>query len=303
MRRGLKRFLIHFFLPTFILLGGIYTYIKISSNNPNDAGHTLPTTAPLNNSAPSSEHQNDKITPPKRIIENGWELIWIDEFDEKGVNPQHWNFEDWASEKNKELQYYSPNNITIENNQLHIIAKNELYRGRRYTSGAMHTKDKFSFLYGKVEMRAKLPKGKGIFPAFWMLPNKDNTWLPEIDILEMIGQKPAEIWMVLHWLDEHQKLQNVSHTYIGEDFTKDFHTFGIEWTPQSITWLIDGKEQFKATKHIPNEPMYLYVNTAIGGVWPGSPDNTTVFPNTFAIDYIKVFKKTGGFEHDNINTH
>ncbi|WAA08561.1 glycoside hydrolase family 16 protein [Fervidibacillus albus] len=224
---------------------------------------------------------------------DGWKLIWHDEFEKPYVNRSNWNMENWASEKNNELQYYSPKNIVTEDGLLKIISRKENYGGREFTSGAMHTKDKFSFLYGKVEMRAKLPKGKGIFPAFWMMPNQDQTWLPEIDIMEMLGHKPEEIWMVLHWLNEDQKLTSVSSSYTGKDYSEDFHTFGIEWSEDQVVWLIDGVERFKTDIFVPKEEMYLYVNTAIGGNWPGSPNESTPFPQLFLIDYIRVFQKEG----------
>lgn len=244
----------------------------------------------------TSIKQGISVTPsPIIIIENGWELIWADDFNSTGLNVNNWSFEDWAATKNNELQYYSPNNVTVNDGRLQIIAKHENYRGRNYTSGAIHTKDKFYFLYGKVEMKAKLPAGQGIFPAFWMMPNKENTWLPEIDIVEMLGQNPTEVWMVYHRLGSNNALVSTSLKYTGENYTTNFHTFGIEWTPTAITWLLDGKEVFKTTEHIPHEPMYLYVNTAIGGNWPGNPNNTTPFPNYFEVDYIKVYKKYGGY--------
>ncbi|SEM94048.1 Glycosyl hydrolases family 16 [Mesobacillus persicus] len=230
-----------------------------------------------------------KVTTPE-----GWQLAWEDNFDGIGVDSNKWNIVDWAAEKNEELQYYSPNNVKVENGLLKLIAKKEQFGGRDYTSGAVHTKSKYSFLYGKVEMRAKLPTGQGMFPAFWMMTNKEDTWLPEIDILEMLGHKPKEIWMVLHWLDENQSLRSVSDNFIGPDFSESFHTFGIEWTPKSIVWFIDGEEKFRVQKNIPSEEMYLYLNTAVGGVWPGSPDQTTQFPTFYEIDYVRVYQKNGG---------
>lgn len=219
-------------------------------------------------------------------------MIWQDDFENNCLNPNNWNLEDWAAEKNNELQYYSPNNVKVENGLLKLISKKEKYKGRDYTSGALHTKGKFNFLYGKAEIRAKLPAGQGIFPAFWMMPDKDNTWLPEIDVLEMLGHKPNEIWMVTHWLDKSNTLKSDYDTFNGPDFSKDFHTFSIVWTPDSITWFIDGIERFRSSKNIPNEKMYLYLNTAIGGDWPGSPDDSTIFPVSYEIDYVRVFKST-----------
>ena len=233
-----------------------------------------------------------EITPPQ-IFHNGWKLIWADEFDDVAVTLEKWAFVDLVAQQNNELQYYSTNNVKIANGLLTLVAKEESSHGRNFTSGAVQTKNTFNFLYGKVEMKAKLPSGQGIFPAFWMMTNKENTWLPEIDILEMIGQKPDEIWMVLHGLDENNIKKTVSQSYMGENYSNTFHTFGLEWTPTKLTWLIDDEIRFETTDYIPHEEMYVYINTAIGGNWPGSPDHTTQFPTLFEIDYVRIFQKDG----------
>lgn len=219
-----------------------------------------------------------------------WKLVWQDEFDYNCLDPSKWNAENWAAEKNNELQYYTPDNLDLKSGVLQIISKKEKYRGRDYTSGAIHSQGKFDFLYGKAEIRAKLPAGQGIFPAFWMMANNQDDWLPEIDIMEMLGHRPDEIWMVSHWLDQNGNLKSVSDFYKGEDFSKAFHTFSVEWTPDSITWFIDGVERFSTTSSIPNEKMYLYLNTAVGGNWPGSPDEATTFPVHYEVDYVRVYK-------------
>jgi len=222
---------------------------------------------------------------------DGWELVWHDEFEDSYLDLTKWNIEDWAAQKNNELQYYSPNNVIVKNGFLRLISKAEKYQGKNYTSGAVHTKNKFDFLYGKAEMRAKLPAGQGMFPAFWMMTDKEHTWLPEIDIMEMLGHLPNEVWMVAHWLGEDGALKSESTSFRGPDFSSDFHTFSVEWTPDSLTWFIDGAERFKTNTYIPSEKMYLYLNTAVGGNWPGYPDHTTIFPTIFEIDYVRVFKQ------------
>lgn len=231
--------------------------------------------------------ETDNISNAKQ---DGWVLIWQDEFENNCLDSSKWSIEDWAAEKNNEQQYYSPNNVKVEDGVLKLISKIEQFKGKEFTSGAVHTQGKFNFLYGKADMRAKLPAGQGMFPAFWMMTDKENTWLPEIDILEMLGHQPDQVWMVSHWLGEDGKLKSVSDTFKGPDFSKDFHTFGIEWTPNSITWFIDDMERFTISRNIPSESMYLYLNTAVGGNWPGAPDQTTVFPVSFEIDYVRVFK-------------
>lgn len=226
-----------------------------------------------------------------QIHPGDWKLIWADEFDDVSATLEKWGIEDLVAEQNNELQFYSTNNVKITNGLLTLISKKESAFGKNFTSGAVHTKNTFNFLYGKVEMRAKLPSGQGIFPAFWMMTNKENTWLPEIDILEMLGHKPNEIWMVLHTLDENNVKKTMSQSYVGENYSNTFHIFSLEWTPTRLTWLIDGEIRYEINEHIPHKEMYLYINTAIGGNWPGSPDHTTQFPTLFEIDYVRVYEK------------
>lgn len=233
------------------------------------------------------------ISSPPKTLPNGWKLIWNDEFDDLRSTLKKWTFEDMVAEKNNELQYYSPTNVKTADGLLTLIAKDEKARGRNFTSGAVHTKNTFNFSYGKVEMKARLPSGQGMFPAFWMMTNKEDTWLPEINILEMLGQEPHGIWMVLHGLDENNQKKTVFQSYEGENYSASFHTFSLEWTPTQLTWLIDDEIKFETNEYIPNEEMYLYINTAIGGDWPGSPDDTTQFPTFYEIDYVRVYQKVG----------
>ncbi|MBU9711534.1 glycoside hydrolase family 16 protein [Bacillus tamaricis] len=225
---------------------------------------------------------------------DGWELIWQDEFEKEFLDEKKWNTEDWAAEKNKELQFYTSDNVLVDDGHLKLVSKNEDFNGRDYTSGAVHSKDKFYFKYGKVEMRAKLPIGQGIYPAFWMMPNVESTWLPQISIMEFLGHQTEEVWSVLHWLNEHSELKTVESKYSNTDFSQGFHIFGMEWDPNTIIWYIDGEEVFRTEAYIPDTEMYLYINTAIGGDWPGSPDKTTVFPQSFEVDYVRVYQKSGG---------
>ncbi|MGM7700273.1 glycoside hydrolase family 16 protein [Pseudalkalibacillus sp. Hm43] len=267
-------------------------YLDITSNN-----ETVFATDLVSKSSVSQNltPQHSRIQDPIYYDEanKDWELVWHDEFDQAQLHRGKWVKEDWVAEKNNELQYYSPENVQLKNGFLQLVSREENEKGRHFTSGAIHTRDRFSFLYGKVEMRAKLPYGKGIFPAFWMLPNRHDVWLPEIDIMEMLGDKPDETWMVLHWTDKEGKLATEYKSHLGPDYSKGFHTFGIEWTPSKIVWFIDGVERFQTDKYVPQEEMYLYVNTAVGGDWPGSPDDTTVFPQYFEVDYIRVYQQTG----------
>ncbi|GEN54487.1 glycosyl hydrolase family 16 [Halobacillus faecis] len=228
------------------------------------------------------------------MTSDGWSVIFHNEFIKKD-DLKNWVTEDWAAEKNNELQYYTPSNILLDDGFLIISSKKERFKGREYTSGALHTKGEFSFLYGRVEMRAKLPTGKGIFPAFWMMPDQDNVWLPEIDIMEHLGHESNKIWTVLHWENEEGELRSKASYHEGSDYSKDFHRYGVEWSTNEIKWMVDDEVIFAVHKRdgavIPDEPMYLYLNTAIGGNWPGSPREETEFPQQFLIDYVRVFQK------------
>ncbi len=216
------------------------------------------------------------------LIDNTEEPIFLGELSSSADIPPP-----YTPLTNKNLNTYW-DNISLSNGALNVITKRMNYNGRLYTSGAIETKDKFYFLYGKVEVRAKLPSGKGIFPAFWMLPQSESFW-PEIDIMEMLGDSPSEIWMVYHWMDSGIQ-EKVYTSHLGPNYSKDYHTFSIEWNPKEIVWFIDGIRRF-STNHSPDQPMFLYINTAVGGDWPGSPDQTTFLPQSLIVDYIRVYKK------------
>lgn len=280
-----------------ILLCSLVIILLLWYRNINVGNDSLPHKEDMKDHGETSQDKGSdesKMNSPYSLSTDNeeWVLVWEEHFNGSELNQEDWNIENWPSNKNNELQYYTPNNILVEDGLLKIVSKKERYGGREYTSGAIHSKDKFHFLYGKVEMRARLPAGQGVWPAFWMLPNKDQTWLPEIDIMEMLGHQPNKVWMTLHWLDLEKKQQKTHSVYKGPDYSSGFHTFGVEWTPHSITWLTDGKKRFKTNQYIPQEEMYLYLNTAIGGDWPGNPDDTTKFPVYYEVDYVKVYEKS-----------
>ncbi|MCA1065266.1 glycoside hydrolase family 16 protein [Rossellomorea sp. AcN35-11] len=222
--------------------------------------------------------------------EAGWSLVWHDEFEESGLEDR-WNLQDWPSDKNKELQYYSPDNLTVRDGNLVIESKKERFKGKNYTSGAITTEDLYEFTYGKVEIRAKIPKGKGIFPALWLVNSTNKNWLPEIDIMENIGQNPNEIYYVVHWNDQQGNKQRDYYKYVSDiELSKDFHTYGLIWEKDKLVWTLDGEEIFETNEFSPDTPLFLYINTAVGGNWPGSPDPDDEFPKEFLIDYVRVYQ-------------
>ena len=231
-------------------------------------------------------------------------LVWSDEFNGNAVNTANWTFETggngWG---NQELQFYLPGNTTVSNGILTITAKKEFYRGRQYTSSRLVTQGKQSFQYGCFEMRADLPEGQGIWPAFWTLGENFATdgwpFSGEIDIMEMIGggeMRDDTSYGVLHWARA-----DGSHMWYGESHTIDpgnlgdgYHVFKMVWDAQGIYWFVDGQQFNYVNITGPDftefhAPHFLLINLAVGGIWPGYPDANTVFPQEYKIDYIRVY--------------
>ena len=233
------------------------------------------------------------VLTPSVFSENlqipGWYLIWHDEFNGDSIDPVKWRVENAALIKNNELQYYSPDEVSIQDGILTLKSRKRYMGGRNYTSGLVETKGKFWQTFGRFEVRAKLPKGKGIWPAHWLLPI-NGSWPPEIDIMELLGHDPYTVYMSNHWGIYPNNSYTTGH-YTGPDFSQDFHTFTVEWDPNQIRWYVDGTQRFSSNTSIPRLPMHIILNTAVGGDWPGNPDSTTVFPQYHQIDYVRVYAK------------
>lgn len=230
----------------------------------------------------------------------GWELAFNDDFNGTTLDPAKWTTcYPWGTETgcyhgSNELNWYQPKNVAVSGGQLHLTAKREHVagdgRGYDYTSGMVTSYGKFDFRYGYAEMRAKLTKGQGMWPAFWLLPN-DGSWPPEIDVMEQLGHDPKRIYQTYHWgtVAQHQKDES---SYSGPNYANGFHTFGVDWSPEAIVYYIDGIERHRLTDKaiITALPQYLLANLAVGGDWPGAPSASTTFPQSMDIDYIRVWR-------------
>jgi len=239
----------------------------------------------------------------------GMTLIWQDEFNGTALNETDWSFETggggWG---NNELEYYRKENTTVSDGVLIITAKKESFSGSNYTSSRLITKGKKSFKFGRVDIRAALPKGQGIWPALWLLgSNIDDVGWPkcgEIDIMEMIGGSGREktVYGTPHWWDTDQ----IGHASYGSQyslssgtFADQFHVFSIIWTADAITWYVDDI-QYHTIDITPAEAperfdefrnnFFVIFNIAVGGDWPKNPDSTTVFPQRMVVDYVRVFQ-------------
>lgn len=200
---------------------------------------------------------------------------------------------------------YSPtasaNPFSDQNGVLTISANptnpaiSQYVQNQPYTSGMIDTYHEFSQTYGYFEMRAKMPAGQGLWPAFWLL-REDNTWPPELDVMEMVGRWRYSLVTTVHsQVSGTNKLSSNHYTTSAgttvANMTTGFHTYGVDWEPNTITWYFDGQKVFQAaTPADMNKPMYMLANLAVGGYWPGSPNSTTPFPAQMQIDYIRAYE-------------
>ncbi len=254
-----------------------------------------------NTTQPDNDENNDISSPP------GYELFWSDEFNGAEISVRNWNHETggwgWG---NNELQYYTDRdeNSYIEDGDLVIVAKEETYENRDYTSARMTTQNKRFFKYGWVEARIKLPYGQGIWPAFWMLgQNISQIGWPacgEIDIMEMIGggeDRDDTAHGTAHWDANGHQFQGGHIELSGNQIlAEDYHVFAVEWDSTQINWYMDGTKYytFEITSDEKSEfhnDFFIILNVAVGGNWPGSPNLSTKFPQQMRVDYVRVFQR------------
>jgi beta-glucanase (GH16 family) len=235
-----------------------------------------------------------------------WTLVFADEFDTPGaLDPAKWGYE-VGYIRNDEKQYYTSRaeNVRAEGGHLVIEARQEAYQGYAYTSASVNTRRRFELLYGRVEVRAKLPTGNGTWPAIWMLGTSiDQVGWPtcgEIDIMENVGFEPTRIYGTIHTA----AYNHVAGTSKGANTTisnpgEDFHVYAMEWYPDRIDVFVDGQKYFA----FPNEgtgsrawpfdkPQYLLVNLAIGGSWGGQKGiDDSRFPHRYLVDYVRIYQQ------------
>lgn len=276
-------------------------------SNPEPTSTPVPTQIPDPTSTPTSTPTPEPTstpTPAPWDLE-GWNIVWHDEFDGSELSRDNWNFDigghGWG---NREWQTYTdrPENVRVEEGMLVIEARIDptLPSDRPYSSARIKTQGLHSWQYGRIEARMKLPYGQGIWPAFWMVGDINVTWPAngEIDILEFIGKEPDTIHATVH-----------APGYFGEGgvgrslivptgtLKNDFHVYAIEWEEKELRWYFDDQEYFKLTpddvpdEWIFNHPFYIILNLAVGGLWPGYPNETTDFPQFLLVDYVRVYQR------------
>lgn len=224
-----------------------------------------------------------------------WKLVFDCEFDSPDELSK-WNNQDRVEQRcNNELQAYVTDAFEIRDGQLHIKAqkRDARYGGEQmhYTSGKLNTRGKFEIQYGRFDIRLKVPAGRGFWPAFWLLP-ASGEWPPEIDFLEVLGHQPQRMYFTNHWPPHAngKHPQYGTHFDVHPDFSEKFHVISGVWKDKKINYYVDGKKVSTSTRGIPHEKMFLILNLAVGGDWPGSPDEKTVFSGELIVDYVRVYE-------------
>ena len=251
--------------------------------------------------------------------QSSWKLVWSDEFNAPNGSPV--DSAKWISETggsgwgNSELEYYTPRlaNASQQKGNLVIRVQQEKFTGsdgvtRNYTSARLKTQGKFSQAYGRFEARIKIPRGQGIWPAFWMLGDDvDKAGWPacgEIDIMENIGKEPSLVHGTIHGpgYSGAKSIGSPDALPASQPFAEDFHVYAVEWEPNTIRFYVDDylyatrtpADLPPGTKWVYDHPFFILLNVAVGGDWPGNPDTSSAFPQTMLVDYVRVY------EHSNL---
>ncbi len=250
------------------------------------------------------------------VQQSGWVLSWSDEFEGTSLDTSNWEYmigdgssygvQGWG---NSEEQYYRSDNGTVEDGNLVITAKRESYNGYSYTSARIRSKGKVSTTYGKIEARIKLPSGTGLWPAFWMLPEnsyESQGWphSGEIDIMEAKGRVTNQSSSALHYSDDNNNhIYQTATNYLGFDTIEDYHTYGVEWTYDSMVFYCDDNEfltvtrdqwqtdAYASTTDGPfDQPFHILINMAVGGSFDSynSPDSSFESASMY-VDYVRIY--------------
>lgn len=246
----------------------------------------------------------------------GYELVWSDEFTSDVIDESKWSYDlgdgcqisqDLCGWGNNELQYYTsrPENVFIEDGNLVIKAEKEtpLFLGEhQYTSTRMVTKNKGDWKYGRIDVRAKMPIGKGLWPAIWMLPT-DNVYggwprSGEIDIMEYLGDKPSEVLGTIHYGHDFWRFNSQYYELESGTFADEFHVFTVLWNEDCILFQVDGEDigvpntrsTVLPTTYPFDQKFHMILNIAVGGNLPGNPDASTRFPQRMEVDYVRVYQ-------------
>jgi beta-glucanase (GH16 family) len=276
--------------------------VGLGVSSPPEPRVAEPSAAPATTNA---ERLNGKLHPPPV----NWRPRFVENFDGTTIDPRRWGRCHWWARggctiaSNDELEWYRPENVVVGGGVLRLEAREGEYTNTEgetfpYTSGMVSTGPvryergaRFSFTYGYVEARLRLPKGQGLWPAFWLLP-ADSESRPEVDIVETLGDTPNRARFHLHYRGSGGARRSLGQDHVSATLADGrWHRFAVDWQPGSLTWIVDGRERWRVRgPAVPAEPLYLVLNLAVGGTWPGPPGEATEFPAAVQADWIRVWR-------------
>jgi beta-glucanase (GH16 family) len=274
------------------------------SESQSSSGLTSPrssTTITTTSTSPAKTVSSTLPPPPRG---SAWKAVFDDEFRGSALDTSHWaTCYYWSSTtctnaSTHELELYTPKNVSVAAGELRLTARREAAssEGRRFAftsgmvSGATPDRTMFTFRYGYVEARARIPAGAGFWSAFWLLPSSRSA-LPEVDVFEIVGYAPDVVLEFTHWLGTNgeQQFGNASALRASGG---GWHVYGLDWEPSSLTWYVDGRKVWTMDHRpaVPQQDMMLVADLAVGGPYATAPSAVTPFPSTMRIDYVKVWQ-------------
>jgi beta-glucanase (GH16 family) len=238
-------------------------------------------------------------------VNGEWRLVFSDEFEGRVLDTSKWTAIVRGSSWNNEVQAYTPENVTVEDGILALTSRKQDWTGpsnlpyhpeyprtvtKHYTSGLVNTSGKHFWTYGRFTIRAKACRTKGMLIAIWMIP-ESGQWPPEIDIAEVTGHETKTLYMTNHYgSQETHRYKQGTHT-ADADLADDFHIYAVEWEPGVLRWYLDNRLCFTSKTAVPAIPMHLILCPAVGPDWTGKPDDRSLFPQRFEIDWVRVYQK------------
>ena len=281
------------------------TQVATATNTQTPAPTPTDRPADVPTEAPTDTPTTMPTSVPSPLGQTGqWRLVFADEFDGTALDGTKWTTcWSYGCATTHPNLWYSASNVDVSDGIVRLRADNhsQYQHGRTipYTSGMISTgagggrsSPRFTAQYGYFEARVRVPAGRGLWPAFWMLSPEQKP--PEIDIMEVLSKEPTRVHLHYHYIDEAGVLQDIGTAWDDGDFSAGWHTFGVDWQPDAIIWYVDGVERNRFEgKHVAAEPLFLILNLQVGGKdsWSGPADETTVFPAYYDIDYVRVWQR------------
>lgn len=234
-----------------------------------------------------------------------WKLVWTDDFNGSTLDQSKWTVVNQGSSPNNELQAYADKNVIVKGGYLILTAKREEWNGsnnshpgrkltRHFTSGQVETNDKYTWTYGRFEIKAKFPKGSGLLSSASL---RTVSWPPEIEIMQIRGYDPHLVVMNNFWGPNYLYFRcDSSGPAFGTDYSESFHIYTLEWEPEILRWYIDGVVMFQLSRHVPYRPLFLNMKTVVGGLYAGSPDitgqgQTAWESRDYIIDWVRIYQR------------